>query len=151
MFIEEVDLFRGFGPDLMGELSRAAKEISCPANQVLFKRGDPAEAMYILQNGRVNLYVEDQGSINFLVDRQGEVIGWSALVEPNIYTASAGCYDDCRLLALDRMALEHIFDRFPREACQVMKRLAGVVARRLMGSYDVILRSRNDSAAPSYG
>ena len=55
------------------------------------------------------------------------------------------------LLALDRMALEHIFDRFPREACQVMKRLAGVVARRLMGSYDVILRSRIDSAAPSYG
>lgn len=151
MFIEEVELFQGMGPDFMNRLSSLAQEKSCAAGEVLFRRGEVADTLYILENGRVNLFVEQEGSVNFMLDRSAEVFGWSALVEPNLYTASARCYDDCLVLTLERNALERVFRDYPREAYIVMKRLAGVVGRRLMASYEVILRSRVETLAPSYG
>lgn len=151
MFIEEVDLFQGMAPGFMNELSEMAREEFWEAGETIFSQGEVADTLYILESGRVNLVVQQEGSINFLLDHSGEVFGWSALVEPNTYTASARCYDDCLALTLDREGLEHVFQKHPQEAYTVMRRLAGVVGRRLMASYEVILQSRSRAATPSYG
>lgn len=151
MFIKEVELFRDLGPEFMGEIAKKAHEESYEAGHVLFNNGDPAETLYILRQGRVKLLIQEGGSMNFIVDKAGGIIGWSALVEPNIYTASAQCDEPTRLVCIEKSNIEEIFQRFPAEAYLVMKRLAGVVGLRLVSSYKEILRSRSSESTPSYG
>ena len=151
MFVEEIQLFKGFGPDFMEEITDAAQEVDFAEDLLLFNRGDPAENLYVLVEGSVNLFIKDGGSINFIVDEPGEIFGWSALVEPNIYTASAMCFAGAKALKIEGTRLEHILERHPKEAYRMMKRLAGVVGQRLTNSYEDILRSRSEAATPSYG
>ncbi|MBU0516234.1 MAG: cyclic nucleotide-binding domain-containing protein [Proteobacteria bacterium] len=151
MFVQESVLFKDLGPEFMGEISEAAQEETHAQDQVLFQRGDPADNLYLLEEGRISLFIEEGGVLIFSVDAPGEVFGWSALVEPNVYTASARCDAATRVLKIDRTALEHIFEKNPREAFLVMKRLAGAIGQRLARSYEAHLRSRTDLRTPSYG
>ena len=86
-----------------------------------------------------------------MIDTPGEIFGWSALVDPNVYTASAECYQETKLLVIDRVRMEHVLDKHPKEAYRVMKRLAGVIGGRLANSYQENLRSGADEKTPSYG
>ncbi len=153
MLITEAEIFRGLGAGFMNELSEAARVRNLPADRLIFEEGKPADYLYLLARGGVTLYIQQEGSVNFILDAPGSVFGWSALVEPNIYTASARTFRPCQVLAIERFSLERIMERHPREAYQVMKRLAGVVSQRLINSYQEILRSRTQTqeAAPSYG
>ena len=151
MHVAESVLFQGLGQDFMREISEIAKEINFKENQIVFNRGDSADYLYILVHGHVNLFIQEGGSLNSAVDETGEVFGWSALVDPNIYTASAQCFEDTTVLRIDATSLEHVFDRYPKEAYRVMKRLSGVIGQRLATSYADHLRSRAEVATPSYG
>jgi CRP/FNR family cyclic AMP-dependent transcriptional regulator len=151
MFIKEVEIFRDLGPAFMGEIAKQAHEEFYEAGHILFNNGDPAENLYILRQGRVKLFIQEGGSINIIVDKAGGIFGWSALVEPNVYTASAQCEEPTRVIRIKRSHIEEIFQKSPREAYLVMKRLAGVVGLRLVNSYKEILRSRSHTTTPSYG
>ncbi len=151
MFVQESVLFKDLGPEFMGEISEAAHEENYAQDQMLFQRGEPADYLYLLDEGRISLFIEEGGVLNFSVDTPGEVFGWSALVEPHIYTATARCDAGTRVVIISRTALEHVFQKNPREAFQVMKRLAGAIGQRLTRCYEAHLLSRADLGTPSYG
>lgn len=151
MHVAESLLFKGLGRDFMEKISEIAVEADFPENRIIFNRGESADNLYILVQGCVNLFISEGGTIHFTVEDPGEIFGWSALVEPNIYTASAQCYEKTSALIIDATRLEHVFDKFPKEAYRVMKRLAGVVGQRLAASHEDHLRSRAQIATPSYG
>ena len=151
MHVAESLLFKELGRDFMEKISEIAVEADFPENRIIFNRGEPAENLYILVQGCVDLFISEGGTIHFTVDEPGEIFGWSALVDPNIYTASAQCYENTSVIVIDSTRLEHVFDKFPKEAYKVMKRLAGVVGQRLTASYEDHLRSRDQIATPSYG
>ena len=151
MVIEEVQLFRQLSTDFMRELGNTIQEESYPANQTVFNQGDAADSLYILVGGGINLVVRDKGSMNFMVEIPGEVFGWSSLVEAKKYTASAVTYSPTRVMKINTARLEHIFERHPRDAYVVMRRLAGVVGKRLMNTYRDLMRLRSDDSTPSYG
>jgi len=151
MFVQESVLFKDLGPEFMGEISKDAREETYAQDQLLFQRGEPADYLYLLEEGRISLFIEEGGVLNFSVDTPGEVFGWSALVEPYVYTATARCDAGTRVLIITRTALEHVFDKHPREAFLVMRRLAGAIGQRLARSYEAHLYSRGDLGTPSYG
>ena len=151
MLIEETELFKDLGPEFMNEISSVCREESYRKDEVLFKRGDIAENLYILVEGCVSLFISNGGSLSFTLEKPGRVFGWSSLVEPRRYTMTAECYEETTAIRVDTARLEHVFDRYPREAYRVMKRLAGVVGQRLINSYEENLRSHAEPAKPSYG
>jgi CRP/FNR family transcriptional activator FtrB len=151
MFIPESILFRDLGSEFMGEISDIAQEEAFDQEKIIFNRGDPADFLYLLTQGSVSLFIEEGGVLTFTVDHPGDVFGWSALVEPNVYTASARCAAATKILKFDRTRLEHIFAFNSKEAYLVMRRLAGAIGQRLERSYEAHLRSRADLGTPSYG
>jgi len=151
MLMEEIELFKDLSPEFMNQVSAICHEESYLKDQSLFKRGDTAEDLYILMDGCVSLYIRNGGSLNFTLDKPGMVFGWSSLVEPKRYTMTAECYDNTRALRIEATRLEHVFDKYPREAYRIMKRLAGVVGRRLANSYEENIRSHAEGGKPSYG
>jgi len=104
-------------------------------DQVLFRQGQDAEYLYLLLDGQVAIIVEGEGKVVFPITEPGSIFGWSALVEPRKYTASAEFAMDSKVLKLDGERLLRLFERFPAEGLLIMRRLAGVIAARLLDSY----------------
>lgn len=82
----------------------------------------------------VGLRIHAPGGQEFTVGTvgsSGETFGWSAVVEPRRYTASAVCLEDCRVLAIPAAGLLSYLGREPGVGFPVMRRLAGIVSSRL--------------------
>ena len=59
------------------------------------------------------------------------MMGWSALVEPYMYTLSAIALADCRLVSLQASAVRDMMERNPEIGYTIMKRLAKSIGARL--------------------
>jgi len=132
MFIQEVELFKGIPSHFIDEIAELVTEESHPAGHVLFREGDFADYLYILEEGELDLTVKKEKQLSFPVDKTGFVFGWSSLVEPNLYTAKAECVKESRVIKIDADRLMRVFQKHPAEGLTIMKRLAGVIATRLM-------------------
>jgi CRP-like cAMP-binding protein len=152
MHIEEVKLLREVSATFMADLGQLVHEELYPQGYTIFERGEPAEHLYVLVGGGVDLYLANGGSVNFMIEVPGEVFGWSALVDPKIYKMSARTYSRAKVLKIRSTQLEHLFARHPADGFVVMKRLASVVAQRLMEAYRELVHQGGESqSSPSYG
>ena len=151
MIIKEIDLFKGIDFNIMEEITNICSEKNYTKDTVLFKQGEKAECMYILEKGTINLIIKNQGTLVYSLSEPGEVLGWSSLVEPGIYTASGVCSTDIKVLKIEREKLNKIFDRFPNTGLNVLRRLGGVFSKRISNAYRDLLSSRGQDTTPSYG
>jgi len=142
MFVREIELFNGIASHIIDEIAELATEETFPLGHALFRKGDVADYLYILEEGEVNIVIQEQGHISFPVNQLGRVLGWSALVEPNRYTATAECVKDSKVIKIDGGRLMRILEKHPREGMTIMRRLAGVIATRLVKSYQEVITSQ---------
>lgn len=151
MIVKEIDLFKETDPEVMKEIGDICSEESYAKDTVLFKRGEEADYLYILEEGSVNLVIENGGSLVFSLTEPGDVFGWSSMVESGQYTASGVCVTDLKVVKIERERLDKIFNLHPDVGLKVLKRLAGVISQRLSNSYRDLLSARGQVTAPSYG
>ena len=100
----------GFDPRDLAELARRATVVSFEESERVFTQGNPATCLYLLVAGAVELSVEGEGGGSAMVvqtvTHEGHPIGWSAMVAPHLYRATATARGPTRLLAIGREALE---------------------------------------------
>jgi CRP-like cAMP-binding protein len=140
MFVREIEIFDGIASHIIDEIAELAAEETFPSGHVLFRKGDVADYLYILEDGAVNLTIHGQGQISFPLNQLGQVLDWSALVEPNRHTATAECVKDSKVTKIDGGLLMRILEKHPREGMTVMRRLAGVIATRLVKSHQEVIK-----------
>lgn len=140
MFIREVKLFKEIPSHVIDEIANMATEEVYPSGHVILKRGEYADFLYIIEEGFIELVIQGEEEIVFPLYQPGLVFGWSALVEPNRYTATAQCVKDSKVIKLDGDRLMRIFEEHPAEGMRVMKRLAGVIASRLERIYEKVTK-----------
>ena len=138
MFIQEAELFKGIASHIIDEIAELVSEEAFPLGHVIFQKGDFADSLFILEEGEINITIQGRKSISFQVNQSGNIFGWSALVEPNQYTATAECVKESKVIKIDGDRLIRIFEKHPSEGMTVMKRLAGVVATRLVSAYHIL-------------
>lgn len=151
MIINEVDLFEGIDPDVMEEIANICSEENYAKDTVLFKNGEEADCLYILEEGTIHLVIENGGSISFTLSDPGQVFGWSSMVESGLYTSSGVCATAIKALKLEKEKLNKVFSLHPDAGLKVLKRLAGVISQRLLNAYQDLLSARRQDATPSYG
>ncbi len=150
MFIREAELFKGMPGHVQTEITDISKEEVLSVGHVLFKQGDTADYLYIMQEGLIEITVQAEERMIFSVDEFDSVFGWSALVEPRRYTATAKCKKNSKVVKIDGDRLMRIFQNHPVEGLGVMRRLAGIVAGRLMGCYDELTKSERHLPKVTY-
>src|SRR5512133_421363 len=103
--------------------------------EVLFREGDKQDSVYIVLQGRVGLemFVPHRGKVRFYTAETWEIFGWSS-VTPNVRqrTASAVAVVEGIVLCVDAEKLYQICDEDHDLGYLVMRRLANVVAARLL-------------------
>ena len=100
--------FERFDPQDLAELAGHARMVAFGADERVFAEGEPATALFLLVSGAVELSFAGQAGQNSpgvavqTVTHLGHPIGWSAMVEPYVYRATATAREASRLLELGR-------------------------------------------------
>jgi len=97
--------------------------VALPKGHVLFHKGDPADAMYFVSKGRLELK-------EFGVEiGKGSLFGeMGVFAVENVRTATAVCLEDCSLLRVSAERMRELFYQNPEFGFF----LVGVITRRLM-------------------
>jgi CRP/FNR family transcriptional regulator, cyclic AMP receptor protein len=121
----------GTGAAGLAALLPYMKPLSLAAGATLFAKGENADAMYLLIEGRIHLP-------EFKVDIEaGEMVGEIGLFSPDgVRMATAVCVEDCRLQSITRDRVRELVFQNPRLAFY----LIGVVSSRLIEDLKIIER-----------
>ncbi len=123
--------FAGFSNAQLKQLAMAAAEEQVAAGSVLFSEGEHADHFFFLAEGEVESVIHAEGQdIPVSTIPPGEPVGWSALIEPRIYTASCRTTRPSRVIRFGYHELGHLLD-VPEFSALLMKKVAEVVSRRL--------------------
>lgn len=150
MFIREAELFKGMPEHVHNEISEISQREVLNEGHVLFSQGETADYLYILEEGLIEITIQGEERMTFAVDEFDSVFGWSALVEPKKYTATSKCRKNSKVIKIDGDRLMRIFQKHPVEGLNVMRRLAGIVAGRLLGCYDELTKSERHLPKVAY-
>lgn len=128
-------LFAGQDAEILKQIAGLAKEKEVEAGTWLFFDGEVAKTLYVLMEGSLDLTLDvgDLGQqkvekITPLIE--GEVVGWSALLPPHIYTLGAQTIENSRLIAFDGTELRQLLDNNPESGYLLLKKLAEGISRR---------------------
>ncbi len=121
------------------EAAMITEETELPAGDVLFTSGEPADKLYLLREGGVELHytVTDERGMekrqDYLVGmiNPGEMFGISALIRPFIYTTSAWTSSPSRLLVLNADDLRELCGKDKELAAEWQRHIAEVTLERL--------------------
>lgn len=137
----DLSLFDGLTPeecDLVYPLFRVCRE---SAGNVIFEQGDPAENLFVVVEGEVSiLYKPDDGpELTISHVRSEGVVGWSSAIGSPVYTSTAVCATECRLLCLSGNALRKLYQEHPDTGVLILGRLAALIAERLKNTHQYVM------------
>jgi CRP-like cAMP-binding protein len=126
--------FAGFTDLELKQLAMAAHEHTLSEKEVLFSEGQRADRLYFLIEGEVEIlmHADEKGltSVALSTLSAGEPLGWSALVEPHMYTATARATRPARVVAFNGLELQQLaLDA--HLGGLLMKKVVQVLSRRL--------------------
>ncbi len=128
--------FAGVSPESLKAVAAITDERAFPAGQPLFREGEPAQALYILRAGEVDIVYQHHVDEGRVVDTvvAGDLIGWSSLVEPYRCTATAIPRTAGRAVRIDAVGIRNLCARDHSLGYHLLKELAGTLSRRLQGA-----------------
>src|SRR5271170_2301332 len=96
-------------PDiLLATIAREGTTISCRKGQVLFTQGEPADAVFSIQKGKVKLAVLSKQNKEAVIAilTVGDLVGEASLVgQPRVRLATAAAMTDCSIVRLSKPAM----------------------------------------------
>lgn len=141
-YLSKTTVFKGINEYWRNRVSLLAHEETYEAGTTIFSDGDEAENIYILLEGMVNIestLEQGLGTVTVYRVKEGEIFGWSALIEPYSYTASAKCLQKSRVITIKGRDLLRLFEENNRLGLLVTKEIASVVSSRLRQTKDKIV------------
>ncbi len=135
MDIQRSELLRGVSSDFVKQIRAITVKESYDTGDILFRKGDPAEYLYVLLMGRIKLSLGERKQVVHIVSRSGEAFGWSSLVGRKSYAGWAECETPATLQKIDSHKLLKILEKDPVSASAFYRQLAAMLGSRLLQSY----------------
>ncbi|HOG18493.1 MAG: Cyclic nucleotide-binding domain protein [Syntrophaceae bacterium PtaU1.Bin231] len=155
--LKKYDFFSGLTDAQLQKLASIATEESHDAGSQIYKIGDTAKKLYVVEEGKMVMVMDSymgpsrpplQVNVDFVT--KGDAMGWSALVEPYEYTLGALCIEKSKLIAFDAHALRKTVHDDPVLGVKIMESIAKVIAGRLNHTRIVLVGERGLSALNEY-
>ena len=133
--LRKVDILEGLSEEELQSIAHYIEEENVDAGVTLCEEGRDADRLYVLEQGRVSISFKNGGQ--YEIDTPGKVVGWSFLVPPFLYTASAVAKTASRVLVIKSPDFYYTIHKEPKMAMKVLNNLAQVIASRLtLKGYD---------------
>ena len=107
-------------------LSQRLEARTVAAGAILFEKGDPGDAMILIREGRVRIFMRDaHGSeITFRHYGPGQIVGEFALLDDKPRSASAAAVETLEVLLLQRAEFDRLLKERPLLGVEMMRSLA---------------------------
>ncbi|GAB4504692.1 MAG: hypothetical protein Fur0043_16860 [Anaerolineales bacterium] len=143
--LSDFPLFKDLPEEFVTKLAPLCQEETFRAGEVIFREGTQADQLHFLLEGslvlKVQLTSRPESITVSAVNRKYESFGWSGLVPPHHYTASAICEQDCHVLTIPGAALMELLKQNPMAGFLIMQRIAEMIANRLHTSRQALLKT----------
>ncbi|MBK9926349.1 MAG: cyclic nucleotide-binding domain-containing protein [Anaerolineales bacterium] len=143
--LADFELFRDISKESLGEIAAICETVHVKKDDYVFKEGGKADKLHLLINGSIALRVNltsrpDSVTVSF-ISRPHQTLGWSGVVSPNHYTASAFCEEDSELIAIPSEKFLQILDQHPADGYKIMLRITQIISDRLRNSRQALLKT----------
>jgi CRP/FNR family cyclic AMP-dependent transcriptional regulator len=133
--LQRFSFFPGLSADELNGLSIIARETSFQRGDCIFHEGDTAHSLYLLLEGWVDVLIDTEARDDrrglMMTLTAGDIFGWSAVVAPYVYTASAVCASPVKAISLSRVELQALFEIDQEFYCTIVTKICHVIASRL--------------------
>ena len=127
--LSRVDFLRGLEDEELQGIAQFFEEENVDAGVTLCEEGARADRLYVLEQGKVS--ISSKKGRQYHIDTPGKTVGWSFLVPPFVYTASAVTTTPSRVLVIKSPDFYYVLHKEPKMGMKVINNLAQVIASRL--------------------
>jgi len=119
-------LFDDLSPEDVADLAEHLKHQRFEPGQVICKKGEPGDSMYLVAQGVVSIYLPGEGSSKVPLKEVavGQYFGELSLFDDKPRSATAEARTDCEVLELERDVLNEHIKKRPRIAIALLSELA---------------------------
>jgi len=136
--LKKFKLFAGLDDSQLAKVAALCRERILGDGELCFSQGNKSTDLHLCRNGKVDILVrinEPWGmEVTVHTAITGEIFGWSALVEPYFYTASAKCVGKVEEICIKGSDLLKLFEHDTVTGYTVMRNLNALVSSRLTES-----------------
>lgn len=132
---QKIPWFQELDPVHLQKMSEISRLRHVRAGEVLFREGDAEDYLYIVVEGRValDMFIPHRGKVRIYTAEPWDVFGWSSVI-PIVRKRTAGAVAvvEGAVIAIHSEKLRQVCDEDHDLGYLVMRRLANIVASRLM-------------------
>lgn len=137
--LSQYQFFKVFSPEQLKKIAQLAEDKTYQPGSLLFHEKQPAEALFILLKGGVELFYtvkveykpELRKELVFTVIKPGELMGISTLIEPHVYTSSARAILPSRVIKINAAQLHEWCETDYRLSTALVNQVAETAIERL--------------------
>jgi len=143
--LKEFGLFKELDDSELAKIAELCHERTLDDGALCFVQGRKAMEMHLCRNGKVDILVRvhEPWGIEVAVHTAtaGEIFGWSALVEPYLYTASSKCIGKVDEIYIKGSDLIYLFEQNRDIGYTVVRNLSVIVSTRLMETREKLTKN----------
>jgi len=122
-FLSELTVFQDLSPREMEELNRVTTMSTVPRGRVFYRPEEPGEVLFILREGRVQLYRISPEGKKLVITTLGAhtLFGEMALLGTRMHNTFAEAIEDCLIYIMSRNDLERLIVSKPQVAVRILE------------------------------
>lgn len=138
--MNRLQTFRDMNTEYVNLLRPLFEPYSCPSGAMVIQQGNPADYLYLIINGKVDVSFKPYDGVSITVSHVGKdgLFGWSAVVGSGIYTSSVTAIEDLETLRIHGNELRKLCMEHPEAGRDILERLATVVSSRWKNSHEQV-------------
>ena len=131
--LKNLDVFDGLTPLELEAITEISEIVTFPRGSMIFREGDEADDLFLLLSGKVSIEFEVGRHQDAVVHSvmPGQAFGWSGLIHPYLFTASARAAEDSKVVTVQRDRLRKLLDMDCHMGFVIMEKLAELITARL--------------------
>jgi len=147
--LRQIPLFKLLDDDELQTLAKELEEVRFLAGQSIFSMGDEGDKMYVVETGKVELYLQDKADdrVELGFAEVGDLFGELSFLSSEPRSTSAKALEATKLIAIDQHDIEILVAAHPQSALDLL----GALSRRLHASnqliHERVIRNANDEMA----
>ena len=142
---------QGMRPEHINVLLDCAEVVTFQPGQLVFKEGEPANELYLIEEGRIALEAHEPADGTVIVQVLGadEAMGWSWMLPPYVWHLRARVIEPTTAIALSGAHLLVRAEKDHEFGYELMKRVATIVMHRLQAARRQLLAHQVEHLAPA--
>jgi uncharacterized membrane protein len=137
-WLSDITFFNLLDAEERAVLAKQVEARHYPAGAVIFRAGDPGNAMYVIRTGQVEISLidEDRQQVVLAIFADGDFFGELSLLDAEPRSSTAKALTEIDAVMIDRQDLELLFTQKPHAALDMLS----VIGNRLRVNDQIIRR-----------